>query len=70
MIMATETTKPLTQEESDHRAMLDHAFKGKTAEPEVVQRVRERADRIREELRAKGMRINAVDLIRESRDDL
>ncbi len=68
--MSMDTTKPLTQEESDHRAMLDHAFKGKTAEPDVVQRVRERADRIREELRAKGVRINALDLIRESRDDL
>ena len=68
--MSIDTTNPLTQEESDHRAMLDHAFKGKAVEPEIVQRVRARADRIREELRAKGVRINAVDLIRESRDDL
>jgi hypothetical protein len=68
--MSIETTKAPTQEDSDHRAMLDHAFKGKAADPEVVQRVRQRADRIREELRAQGVRINAVDLIRESRDEL
>lgn len=60
----------LTHEESDHRAMLDHAFRGKTVEPDVVQRVTERVNRIHEELRAKGVRIKAVDLIRESHDDL
>jgi len=68
--MSIDTTRPLTQEESDHRAMLDHAFKGKTADHEVVQRVRDRADRIREELRVKGVRFNAVDLVRDARDDL
>ena len=69
-MMSIDTQKPLTQEESDHRAMLDHAFRGKPADPEVLKRVRQRADRIREELHARGTRIEAVELIRDSRNEL
>ncbi len=68
--MSTDIRKPLTQEEGDHRAMIDHVFKGQPLDPDVSRRVRERADKIREELRAKGVTINAVDLIRESREEI
>jgi hypothetical protein len=68
--MSTDTRTPLTPEEADHQAMIDHALKGKPLDPEVSRRVRERADRIREQLKARGVTINAVDLIRESREEI
>lgn len=68
--MSIDTQKPLTQEESDHRHMIEHVFKGKPLDPEVSQRVRERADKIREELQARGVTIDAVELIRESREEI
>jgi len=68
--MGIDTGKPLTQEAADHQAVLDHAFKGKPLDPEVSRRVRERADRIRDELKARDVTINAVDLIRESREEI
>lgn len=68
--MSTDTQKSLTQEESDHRHMLDHAFKGKPLDPEVSRRVRERADKIREDLAARGVKIDTVELIRESREEI
>lgn len=66
--MSTDTRKPVTQEDADHQVMIDHAFKGTPVDPEVRKRVRERAERVREKLRAKGMTNTAVDLIRAHRD--
>ncbi|MSR56292.1 MAG: hypothetical protein EXS05_01285 [Planctomycetaceae bacterium] len=68
--MSTDTSKPPTLEEADHRAMLDHAFKGKPLDPEVSRRVHERAEKVREGMRARGVKIDAVELIRESREEL
>ena len=67
--MSIDTSKPLTQEEADHRAMLDHAFKGKPVNPEVVERVRARAEKIREEMRKGGETNFTLDLLHESRDE-
>ena len=64
--MSIDTTKPPTQEEADHRHMLDHAFKGKPLDPEVSKRVQARADAIRAKLPLTNI---AVDLIRELRDE-
>ena len=64
--MSTEISKPPTLEESDHRAMLDHAFKGKPLDPDVSKRVHERAQAVRAKLPLTNV---AVDLIRESRDE-
>lgn len=50
--------------------MVEHALKGKPLDPEVARRVHERADKLREEMRAAGVKINAVDLIRQSREEL
>ena len=61
---------PLTQEEADSRHMIEHAFKGKPLDPEVARRVHERADKLREEMRAAGVKIDAVELIRQSREEL
>ena len=60
----------LTFEASDERAVFEHAFRGKPLDPEVRRRVRERAERITEELRrTHGEMSIAVDLIRETRDE-
>ena len=67
--MSIDSGKPLTLEEADHQVMIDHAFKGTPVDPEVRKRVHERADRVREKLRAKGMTDVAVDLIRAYRDE-
>jgi hypothetical protein len=67
--MKTDTRKPLTQEAADAKAVIEHAFHGAPLDPEVTSRVRKRADEIREELRAKGLKNLAVDLIREHRDE-
>ena len=65
--MSTDTRKPLTGEAADQRAVLDHAFKGKPLDPEVAKRVHERAEAVRKLLPETNI---AVDLIRESRDDV
>ena len=68
--MSIDTSKPLTQEEADHRHVLDHAFKGKPLDPDVSQRVRARADKIREDLRARGVQIDTLELLREAREEI
>ena len=68
--MSIHTSTPLPQEEADHRAMLEHVFKGKPVDSEVSKRVRERADRNREDLRARGVAIDSVELIRQSREEI
>ena len=68
--MSIDTRNPPTQEQADLKHMIAHAFRGAPLDPEVAKRVHERAEKVREEIRASGMRMNAVDLIREAREEL
>lgn len=68
--MSTDTRKPLTQEEADHRHVIEHAFKGKPLDPEVARRVHERAEKVREDMQARGVTVDAVELIRQSREEI
>jgi hypothetical protein len=68
--MSIDTRKLPTEEEADHRHMVEHAFKGKPLDPEVAKRVHQRADMLRAEMKAAGIKIDAVELIRESREEL
>jgi hypothetical protein len=65
----TDIRKRQTQEAADTQALLDHVFKRKPVDPEVSKRVRARAEKVRQELRNKGVTDFAVDLLRESRDE-
>ena len=67
-MMKTETA-PLTQEEADHRHVMEHAFKGAPLDPDVARRVEERADKIQAEMRKKATTNFTLDLLRESRDE-
>ena len=62
--------KPMSQEQADHRHMIEHAFKGKPLDPEVARRVHERGEKLREEMRAAGVTIDAVELVRQSREEI
>ena len=68
--MSIETRKRPTREETDHQHVFEHAFKGKPLDPEVARRVHARAEKVREEMRAEGVKIDAVELIRESREEI
>jgi hypothetical protein len=46
----TKTTSPDPQEQADEAAVLRHAFHGEPLDPEVARRVRERAERVTEEI--------------------
>jgi predicted anti-sigma-YlaC factor YlaD len=62
--MATAT------EQADHEEIVRAAAESRPVDPEVSKRVRERAEKIREEiLRTHGVLNVAVDLIREARDE-
>lgn len=67
--MAINSRKSQTQESADFQAVVDHAFKGKPVDPEVSQRIEERAGRIQDALRRKPKSDIAVDLIREARGE-
>lgn len=55
---------------ADEQAVLDYAFLGKPLDPEIQRRVRERAERITEELRRKHGRMDiVVPLVRQTRDE-
>ncbi len=59
-----------TQLELDTKAVMEHAMTGKPLDPEVYRRVRERGERLTEDLRRQyGTLDIAVDLVRESRDE-
>ncbi len=68
--MSIDTRKPPTQEQADLKHMIAHAFKGMPLDPEIAQRVHERAENVREEIRASGVKLNAVDLVRGAREEL
>jgi hypothetical protein len=65
--MSTKTRIPPTEEAADQRAVLDHAFHGKPLDPDAAKRVHERAEAVRKLLPETNI---AVDLIRETRDDV
>jgi hypothetical protein len=65
--MSTDVSKPMTEESADLKAVIDHAFKDKLVSLEVSKRIQDRADAIRARLPKTNI---AVDLIRESRDDI
>jgi hypothetical protein len=67
--MSIDTSRPLTQEEADSRAVLDHVFKSKRIDSAVVKRVRARAETVREEMRNEEETDFTTDLLRESRDE-
>ncbi len=68
--MSIDTGKPQSQESADFQAVVDHAFKGKPIDPEISQRIEERAARIQDTLRKNPKTDMAVDLIREAREDI
>ncbi len=51
MSIDTKTIAVDPQEQADAEAVLRHAFQGEPLDPEVARRVRERAERITEEVR-------------------
>ena len=63
MNMATAT------EQADHEEVARAAAEGRLVDPEVARRVRERANKMREEiLRTHGVQDIGVDIIRQIRD--
>lgn len=65
--MSTETKPTL---DADTEALIESITHGTPLSPEVYQRIRERGDRLREEMRQKYGTVEiAVDLIREIRDE-
>jgi hypothetical protein len=55
---------------ADIQAVADAAATGKTLDPEVARRVRERSEKVQAELlRQHGVREIAVELIRQGRDE-
>jgi hypothetical protein len=59
-----------TEKTTDKDALLEHIITGKPLDPEVRRRIRERGERITEQLRQTyGVMDIAVDLIRETRDE-
>jgi hypothetical protein len=55
---------------ADMQAVAEAATAGRPVDPEIARRVRERSERVQEELlRRYGVREIAVDLIRQGRDE-
>jgi hypothetical protein len=52
-----EYTRRLLGQQADLKHMIAHAFRGAPFDPEVARRVRERAEKVREEVRASGVRM-------------
>jgi hypothetical protein len=68
---ASENHAPDPDVEADLKAVLDHVITGKPLDPEVARRVRERGDRLRQEIFEKhGLVDIAVPAIRELRGEL
>lgn len=66
--MSTDTTI-IPQATQDLESLCASAAAGQAVDPVVARRVQERAAKVREELRKKGLTDVAVALIREVRDE-
>ena len=68
---AAETTTPLPQDvRDDMQAVADALAAGRPAPPDVARRVRERSEKVQDQLlRRYGVREIAVDLIRQGREE-
>ena len=56
--------------EQDARAVLEHALQGRTLDPEIARRVRERSLRATEETRRRFGTVQvAVELVRQARNE-
>jgi hypothetical protein len=53
----------------DYRAVMRHVAEGTPVEPELARRVRERAERITEEIRHEHGDIDVVSLLHEAREE-
>ena len=67
--MSTDIRKSPSLESADSQAVIEHAFNGKPLNLAVANRVHERAEKVRDELRKKGVTNFTADLLRESRDE-
>jgi hypothetical protein len=68
--MSATKSAPVPTPEADAQAVFDRLVSGRPLDPETYRRVRERAERITEQLRRQhGEMEIAVDLIREVRQD-
>jgi len=70
--MSTQTQPTATDPQvwADLEAVLAHISAHTPVEPELARRVRERSEKVQEELRRKHGELNvAVDLVREIRDE-
>jgi hypothetical protein len=65
------TENNATEMDADAQAVIEHAMTGKPLDPEVARRIRERAERITEEIYQKyGLLDIGVPAIRELRGEL
>ena len=69
--MNTQESSTTSTSLSDAQAVLDHVVAGTKIDPELAQRVRERAEAIRQQILANyGLQEIGVELIRELRGQL
>ena len=57
------------QARDDYQAVMRHVAEGTPVEPELARRVRERAERITEEIRREHGEIDVVKLLHDARED-
>jgi truncated hemoglobin YjbI len=57
------------QARDDYTAVMRHVAEGTPVEPELARRVRERAERITDEIRREHGDIDVVQLLHDARDD-
>jgi hypothetical protein len=65
-----ENTSSDPQARDDYQAVMRHVAEGTPVEPELTRRVRERAERITEEIRREHGDIDVVKLLHDARDDI
>lgn len=58
------------QARDDYEAVMRHVAEGTPLEPELVRRVRERAERITDEIRREHGVIDVVKLLHDAREDV
>ena len=58
------------QPQDDYKAVMRHVAEGSPVEPELARRVRERAERITDEIRREHGDIDVVKLLHDAREDL